>query len=58
MCAVHLALECVKDACAECPTVCVMQNKLVAIVQEALDGMQKKLVHSIKEFATLEVSCA
>lgn len=37
-------------------SVCVMQNKLVAVVQDSLDVMQKKMVHNIKDFTSLDVS--
>ena len=33
-----------------------MQEKLIAIIQESLEAMQKKMVQSVKEFTTLEVS--
>lgn len=33
-----------------------MQDKLVAVVQDSLDVMQKKMVHNIKEFTSLDVS--
>lgn len=42
---------------AEC--VCIvhaMQDKLVAVVQDSLDVMQKKMVHNIQEFTSLDVS--
>ena len=37
-------------------SVCVMQDKLVAVVQDSLDVMQNKMVHNIKDFISLDVS--
>lgn len=56
MCTVHTyAIRCLKATMLSV-SVCVMQDKLVAVVQDSLDVMQNKMVHNIKDFISLDVS--
>lgn len=49
------AVGCLK-ACMLSVSVCAMQDKLLVVVKDSLDTMQKKIIHNVKDFTSLDVS--
>ena len=49
------AVGCLK-ACMLSVPVYAMQDKLLVVVKDSLDMMQKKIIHNVKDFTSLDVS--